>query len=104
MVSDRSVVEFHARASERPVLGGTPFHPHAPQLERTEREFMAHELDHFGLRQSNPFMDRFKGGSVFPRHLNHGRDVSGREAAQKVCDFGGHRVVQWVLGSLAESL
>ena len=76
MVSHPMVFKFHLGVSERTMLGHTPSHSHAPHTKGAGFELLPHESDDVRLRQTYTRLDGLKGSSVFPRHLNHGRDVT----------------------------
>jgi hypothetical protein len=79
MVSYPMVFELHIGVSERAMLGDTPSHSHAPHAKGAGFELLPHESDDVRLRQTYTRLDGLKGRSVFPRHLNHGRDVTRRK-------------------------
>jgi hypothetical protein len=70
------IVKLHVGASQRTVLGGTALHAHTPQTKRTGIELGAHEANDLGLTQAHALVNGLKRGSVFPRHLNHGRHIT----------------------------
>lgn len=76
MVSDRMVIKFHLRVSERAVFCGPAFDAYAPSFERARCERSAHHLNYLGLRDSQALLNGFEGGSILPCHLNQGRHVT----------------------------
>ena len=77
MVGNGPIIEFHVSASQFAVLGHPAPHSGAPHFERAGRQFGAHDFDHTGFGYARSFVNRFKRGSIFPSHLNDGRNVSG---------------------------
>ena len=77
MVGNGPIIEFHFSAAQFAVLGHSAPHSGAPHFERAGRQFGAHDFDHTGFGHARSFVNRFKRGSIFPSHLNDGRNVSG---------------------------
>jgi hypothetical protein len=77
MVGNGPIIEFHFSAAQFAVLGHPAPHSGAPHFERAGRQFSAHDFDHTGFGHARSFVNRFKRGSIFPSHLNDGRNVSG---------------------------
>jgi hypothetical protein len=90
MVCHRMVVKFHVWVAQRTVLGDTPPHASAPELERTGREFSPHQANHLRLTKTEAGLDGLKRGSVFPSHLNHGRAVTHTEVSETITRGLGH--------------
>ena len=87
MVSHPTVVKFHFRAAQCTVLGHTPSHSLAPELEGVGAERMAHEANDIGLGQPDALLKGLEGSSVLPSHLNHSRHIPRRQACEPLGKF-----------------
>lgn len=84
VIGHRVIAKRHVWRPQGAVLGDATARALAPHPERAGPQLCPHQPNHRGLAQARAFFNGLERGSVFPGHLDHGRNVARRQAAKAV--------------------